>query len=177
MTNDGRDKFQVCHWPLYLEVWESIDKILVPRFNMIVYYILHIICYKLYIIYNTLYVIALNIIIITLLCIWKCEKALIGLLAPRFNISAIKGTSAVGLGRNFQPFLQPHFHLFFLTSYFHSYLFLCHDFSTKSSFSSTSCRCCEWAHLSEFISQCFSKLPLYTLGPFPTKEGCWGKWR
>ena len=125
-------------------IWKcekALMRLLVPRYNMIIYYILHIICYKLYIIYNTLYVIALNIIIITLLCIWKCEKALIGLLAPRFNISAIKGTSAVGLGRNFQPFLQPHFHLFFLTSYFHSYLFLCHDFSTKSSFSSSSCRC------------------------------------
>ena len=97
-------------------IWKcekALIRLLVPRYIMIIYYILHIICYKSYIIYNTLYVIALNIIIITLLCIWKCEKALIGLLAPRFNISAIKGTSAVGLGRNFQPFPYLIFVIFF----------------------------------------------------------------
>ena len=38
-----------------------------------------------------------------MIIIGKCERALIGLLAPRFNIAAIKGSSAVRVGRNFQP--------------------------------------------------------------------------
>ena len=143
--------------------------------NMIIYYIL-------YITYHIIsYIILYNIIIISGLCIWKCEKALIGLLAPRFNISAIKGTSAVGLGRNFQPFLQPHFYLFFLTSYFHSYLFLCHDFFDKiliffillsvlAMWMGPSIR----VHLPMFLQT----TSLHTRTPFPTnEEGCWRKWR
>ena len=121
------------------------------------------------------------ILITTGICIWKCEKALIGLLAPRFNISAIKGTSAVGLGRNFQPFLQPHFHLFFLTSYFHSYLFLCHDFFDKIliffillSVLAMWMGPSIWVHLPMFLQT----TSLHTRTPFPTNwEGFWGKWR
>ena len=45
----------------------------------------------------------LTMIIMIMIIIWKCERALIGLLAPRFNIAAIKGSSAVRVGRNFQP--------------------------------------------------------------------------